>query len=400
MAWHPTLIECKYQLGLLLLEECRFEEALPFANYIIEHLRSYKFAYHLKARALVGLKRLDETLNVYDDVIILAPNFSDAHIGRLNVIFKLVQERENERPAWVERFLVVYDFALKTDVKAGDKVDVDVRKLFEVEKRAHNDLHVAALPTSGTVDQNALLQELHDQMATMICFAKKRDTKLDDQVAAMICFAKKRDAKIDELQSGIKTIDGKADTNLDNQLEYSDKMSQMHRQSEALQEMVAAYRAEHVQDDSNEQAILKQIEKKLVSGQDKMLTLFESNSKLLVGITSGIEKSQAILSFLATGDSSPCPKLAVMIREADVPENIRRPRSFVNKVLIKKQCYFFFLCQKTLRAVNVENPMVLKLDGEWLKKLAPFIKASLFAINIASCVTADNSVVAIWLGPG
>ena len=192
MAWHPTLIECKYQLGLLLLEECRFEEALPFANYIIEHLRSYKFAYHLKARALVGLKRLDETLNVYDDVIILAPNFSDAHIGRLNVIFKLVQEREHERSAWVKRFVEAYDLALELGAKWGDKVDDDVRKLFETEKRASDDLQVFALPISDTVDQNALFQKLRFVIAALICFAEKLGSV----------------SKIDELQSRMKIIDG------------------------------------------------------------------------------------------------------------------------------------------------------------------------------------------------
>ena len=97
VAWHPTLIDCKYRLGLLLLEKDLFKEALPFADYIIQNLPKYKFAYHLKARALVGLKRLEEALNVYDHVIILAPNYGDAHIGRLNVIFKLAQKREDKR---------------------------------------------------------------------------------------------------------------------------------------------------------------------------------------------------------------------------------------------------------------------------------------------------------------
>ena len=44
VAWHPTLISCKYQLGLLLLEKDLFKEALPFSNYIIQHLPKYKFA--------------------------------------------------------------------------------------------------------------------------------------------------------------------------------------------------------------------------------------------------------------------------------------------------------------------------------------------------------------------
>ena len=45
-----------------------------------------------------------------------------------------------------------------------------------------------------------------------------------------------------------------------NQIEYSETMSQMYQQSKAIQHMVAAYGAEHVQGDSNVQATLKRIE--------------------------------------------------------------------------------------------------------------------------------------------
>jgi hypothetical protein len=48
--------------------------------------------------------------------------------------------------------------------------------------------------------------------------------------------------------------------------------------------------------------------------------------------------------------------------------------------------------------VNPENPMVLELDRGWLKKLAPFIKASIFAINIASRLTAGISMLPFDLG--
>ena len=75
------------------------------------------------------MKRINEALNVYVEVITLAPNFSDAHMGRLYVIFKLVQEREHERSTWVKRFVEAYDLALEVDVKLGDKVDDDVREL-------------------------------------------------------------------------------------------------------------------------------------------------------------------------------------------------------------------------------------------------------------------------------
>ena len=111
---------------------------------------------------------------------------------------------------------------------------------------------------------------------------------------------------------------------------------------------------------------------------------------MLVGITSGIEKSKA-------GESIPCPKLVAMILEKHVQKDKRRPRSVV-KSLVKNQYYFFFLCQKTMEVVNPENPMVLELDREWLKKMAPFIKASIIAITLASHVTAGISLLPFHLG--
>ena len=115
-------------------------------------------------------------------------------------------------------------------------MDDDIRELFEVEKRTSDDLQVVALPTSGTVDQDA-----HNFLVSQ-------------QLAALVSLTGEQTAMIDELQSMETKIDGKTDkidgtTNqiLDIQIEYSGKMSEMYRQSKALQEIVAAYRAEHVQ---------------------------------------------------------------------------------------------------------------------------------------------------------
>ena len=67
--------------------------------------------------------------------------------------FKPVQEKEDQRLAWVvraqrlawvERFLKAYDFALEVDVEVGDRVDVDIRKLFESEIQASDDSQVVA----------------------------------------------------------------------------------------------------------------------------------------------------------------------------------------------------------------------------------------------------------------
>ena len=283
VAWHPSLIYCKYQLGLLLLTKDLFKEVLPFANYTIQHLPKYKFAYHLKARALVGLKKLEEALNIYDHVIILAPNYGDAHIGRLNVIFKLAQEREDERPAWVKRFLEAYESALEVDVKLVDKVDDDVHELFEAEKRARDDLQVVALPISGMVDQAALLQQLCVILNEFKSDFKKLYAKNDELQSKNDELQSKMKKMGDGLQSRMEKLDVKADKILDNQIEYSYKMTELYQQLEAVREMAAAYRAEHVQDDCNVLAILERIEEIFVSDgveRSEMLTLLQYNRKL------------------------------------------------------------------------------------------------------------------------
>jgi tetratricopeptide (TPR) repeat protein len=139
---------------LLFIEERRFHEALPYANYIIYHLSNYKPAYNLKAQALTGLGKLTEALDIYKKVLSLAPNYSDAHVGRLALLVKLVQEREDNISVWVEQFLVAYELAVKADPEVGDKVDDEVRRLFQTESRRDNERHVSAaqLPAPDVID--------------------------------------------------------------------------------------------------------------------------------------------------------------------------------------------------------------------------------------------------------
>jgi hypothetical protein len=64
-------------------------------------------------------------------------------------------------------------------------------------------------------------------------------------------------------------------------------MSQMYQQSKAIRDMVVSYRKEHVQDDSNVQAMLERIEENFVSDQVKtseILALLQFQRRLLVGI--------------------------------------------------------------------------------------------------------------------
>jgi tetratricopeptide (TPR) repeat protein len=199
VAWHPSLIQCKYELGVLLVEECRFHEALAYATYIIDHLSNYKWAYDLKARALIGLGNLSEALEIYDEVVLLAPNYSDAHIGRLNVILKLVNgASEAQKLVLVKLFLEAYKEALAVDTNVGDKVDDEVRELYETERRRNIDVQVPALPTPGTKDQNALVQQLSDQLSAMSLLVIEMDKK---QTSMLLDFRRATDAKLDALKT-------------------------------------------------------------------------------------------------------------------------------------------------------------------------------------------------------
>jgi tetratricopeptide (TPR) repeat protein len=333
VAWHPSLIQCKYELGVLLAEECRFHEALAYATYIINHLPNYKWAYDLKARALTGLGNISEALKIYDEVVLLAPNYSDAHIGRLNVILKL----DNVASEAEKLFSEAYKEALAVDTNVGDKVDDEVRELYETESRRNNDVQVPTLPTSDTKDQNALFQQLSDQLSAMSLQFIQMDNK---QTSMLRDFRLATDAKLDAQKAA-------ADNN---QVQLYQQLERIEQKSDALK------------------------------------TTADNN--------------QVILSFFASGETIPCPKLVMVISEAHIPKDERQPRNIASRVktLVKSRYYFYFLCQKTRKAVNPDNPMVLELDKNLVKQMAPFIKMSLVAINIASLVTVGISVLPSDLG--
>ena len=165
----------------------------------------------------MGLKRINEALNVYVEVITLAPNFSDAHMGRLYVIFKLVQEREHETSTWVKRFVEAYDLAFEVDVKLGDKVDDDVRELFEAEKRASDDLQFLALPISGAVDPDALLQQLH--VCGILNEFKSAFKKLRAKNDELQCKNDELQSKIDQMEDGLQSKIDKMEDGLQSKIE-------------------------------------------------------------------------------------------------------------------------------------------------------------------------------------
>ena len=82
-AFHPLLAICRYNLGETLASVKEYEEARELATDILDVLPDYKWAYLLLGRALIGLGRIPEAIDSYDEAISRSPNFGDAHAAKL-----------------------------------------------------------------------------------------------------------------------------------------------------------------------------------------------------------------------------------------------------------------------------------------------------------------------------
>mmetsp|Transcript_1063 Transcript_1063/g.2647 ORF Transcript_1063/g.2647 Transcript_1063/m.2647 type:complete len:534 (+) Transcript_1063:1-1602(+) len=105
--------------------------------------------------------------------------------------------------------------------------------------------------------------------------------------------------------------------------------------------------------------------------------------RMLGGINNKLERSQAILSLLATGETIPCPRLLWLLPcERDcskITEFLRAP--------FKCKWKIFFVCEKSHRIANPHTPMEMWLCRQWIRNLAPLVKLSLIALRIAGCMS-------------
>jgi len=143
--------------------------------------------------------------------------------------------------------------------------------------------------------------------------------------------------------------------------------------------------------------LLKQQEELLlsvkVSTQERMCEIREivvNQLRKLKMLDNNIERSQAVLSLLATGDTIPCPKLLWMRPAEDT--NAPSLSSFLKRPF-KRRWKIFFICEETHRLANPESPLELELDRQWLRNLAPLLKASMVALKIAGVVTDGNPLM-------
>ena len=73
------LLNCKYYIAIIALENKRYQEALVYANFIIEHKPMYKFALLLKAKVLKVMGRINQAQRVCKRLIEIDGNHQDAH---------------------------------------------------------------------------------------------------------------------------------------------------------------------------------------------------------------------------------------------------------------------------------------------------------------------------------
>jgi hypothetical protein len=93
----------------------------------------------------------------------------------------------------------------------------------------------------------------------------------------------------------------------------------LYQQSEGIRAMVEAFGEGPSARGKESKALetLNRIEEKLVSDQVKtgdILALLYANRKMVIGYTSAIDKSQAILSFLANGEAPFCEAIEEFIQ--------------------------------------------------------------------------------------
>lgn len=78
-----------FSLGLSLVEQCRYGEALAAYNHAIALDERYALAWLHRGNVLVLLERSAEALAAYDRAIALSPTYAPAHFNRAQILRSL-----------------------------------------------------------------------------------------------------------------------------------------------------------------------------------------------------------------------------------------------------------------------------------------------------------------------
>ena len=166
VAFHPLLAICRYNLGEMLAGFKEYEEARKLATDILDVLPDYKWAYLLLGRALIGLGRIPEAIDSYDEAISRSPNFGDAHATKVEaeVGLRLSQtpgeEGKEEGKADLDLMLKqTVIAALSSDPDRADPVDESLQG-----KLSSRELTVVEWKPTEKTKTNAELQDVVERM--------------------------------------------------------------------------------------------------------------------------------------------------------------------------------------------------------------------------------------------
>ena len=367
---HPYLICCTYYVARLAIAKQRLEQALTHAAYLIDSLPDFKWSYELKGHALRKLERYEEALHAYDDAISVAPNFADAHLGRLRV-FSLLSEEMKDTPSasasLEQRIALACNLLLSIEFEKEDDADKNVHRHFDIVTRRETPrLFAMPLPEVKVVEKSVFLQKVIVRLGTL----HFEDVDLGAEMHAI-----KQDAV----------------RMLSNQVEfeshYHDLLEQILKKSEDAHRQMKRL----VENGDGIVTMLSRSETYLIANTTKAKqvgSILRTSRKTILSMEPPIEKSQALLSFLCTAEGIPCPKLIVLVPQCKEESNtfagivnlFQRRQRIQNPFECKWHC--LFVCQATFRIVNSQCPMEIDLDRERMQSLAPLLKASLVAISL------------------
>ena len=97
------------------------------------------------------------------------------------------------------------------------------------------------------------------------------------------------------------------------------------------------------------------------------------------------DRAMAVMAYLATGETTPCPKLIRFVpQKRDVSPGVQGVKDRFKDVFYQKM-HVYFLCENTYEKGH-NDPMVMNFGRKWLIDLLPMIKLSLMTLRAAGVV--------------
>ena len=145
----PQHFDAKHLLGVVYLQNCRYEEALQNIQEALAIKPDNAAAYSNLGRVLHESKRWDEAVTSYDQAIRLQPNFAEAHYNKGNALRELKK---------FDDAIASYEAAIQHKhhyAEAYQNLGVIAQELRQIDKAiAHYDQAIALKPNSAETHSN------------------------------------------------------------------------------------------------------------------------------------------------------------------------------------------------------------------------------------------------------